>query len=125
MRESIKKKLLTLFLYTSFFDIQFLKGEIAKHFEIPESSISLTHKETVKNGDGNIELILLNLKIYEFDFVVRFLPRVQQPKEIEVPKVVKVEKKWWQINVPDTKVVIEKQMSSEKPTEYWVLTDIQ
>lgn len=125
MRESIKKKLLTLFLYTSFFDIQFLKGEVAKHFEIPESSISLNHKETVKKEDGTIDYVLFILKVYEFDFVVRFHARLQQPKEIEVPKVVKVEKKWWQINVPDTKVVIEKQMSSEKPTEYWVLTDIQ
>lgn len=125
MRETLKKKLASLFLYTTFIDILFLKKEIAKHFEIPESCLSLNHKETIKKEDGTIDHVIFILKIYDFDFLVRFESRIQQPKEIEVPKVVKVEKKWWQIGAPDTKVIIEKKISSDKPTEYWLVASIE
>ena len=63
------------------------------------------------------------LFILECEYVLRFDRRVDEPKEIEVPKVVNLPKKWWQ-NEPSKTIIKEKIMSSEKPTVRWLLSAI-
>lgn len=119
----LKSQLSLLFLHTTFSDISFLKGEIAKHLSINESNIFLREERTVVNDIGNVDYKLYTLKIFDNEFVVRFKHRVIEKQEIDVPRIVKnTEKKWWQFVEPDTKVVVEKKITEAK--EYWLLSAI-
>ena len=120
--EQLKNKLETLFLHTTFTTISFLKGEIAKHLDINESNITLREERSVTDDNGNVVYTLYTLKIFDYEFVLRFNRRVTEGKEIDVPRVVKNPHKWWQFNEPDTKVVVEKKVTA--PSEYWLLATI-
>jgi len=122
LAEQLKGKLSTLFLHTTFNSIGCLKEEIAKHMEISESEIKLTELEVKKDKDGNVTNVFFNLNFLDTDFTIRFDHRVKEAKVLNVPRVVKNDKKWWQINTPDTKVIVEQRQ--EKPKEYWVLSSI-
>ncbi len=116
-------KLSTCFLYTTYTRVSFLKGEVAKHLDISENNITLKEKSSVKGDNGEIIYSIYCLKIFDCEFELRFNHKVTEGKEIEVPRVVKNdEKKWWQVNVPDTKVVVEKKKTD--PSDYWVLASI-
>jgi len=116
-------KLSDYFLYTTYTNILFLKGEIGKHFDINECNITLKEKSNVKDDNDVIVYSIYCLKIFDYEFELRFNHKVTEGKEIEVPRVVKNdEKKWWQINEPDTKVVVEKKKTD--PSDYWVLASI-
>lgn len=122
LAEQLKGKLSTLFLHTTFNSIGFLKGEVAKHMEINESEIKLTELEVKKDSDGNVTNVFYNLSLLDTNFTIRFDHKVKEAKALNVPRVVKNDKKWWQINAPDTKVIVEQRQ--EKPKEYWVLSSI-
>lgn len=116
-------KLNNYFLHTTYTEILFLKGEIATHFDINECNITLKEKSSVKGDNEEIIYSIYCLKIFDCEFELRFNHKVIEGKEIEVPRVVKNnEKKWWQINAPDTKVVVEKKKTD--PSDYWVLVSI-
>lgn len=116
-------KLSDCFLYTTYTKIPFLKGEIAKHFDINECNITLKEKSSVKGDNDVIVYSIYCLKILDCEFELRFNHKVTEGKEIEVPRVVKNdEKKWWQVNVSDTKVIVEKKKTD--PSDYWVLASI-
>ena len=106
-----------LFLHTMFGNIDFLKGEVAKYFEIPESSISL-----IQEKDSTEENKTCILSIYDEKFYLNFVKRIDEPKEIDVPKVIKKPKKWYQTEA-ETAVVVEKKKT--KPYTYWVLNEIK
>lgn len=120
---SLLSKLSDCFLYTTYTNILFLKSEIANHFDINESNITLKEKSNLKDDNDVIVYSVYCLKIFDCEFELRFNHKVTEGKEIEVPRVVKNdEKKWWQINVPDTKVIVEKKKTD--PSDYWVLASI-
>jgi hypothetical protein len=122
LAEQLKGKLSTLFLHTTFNSIGFLKEEVAKHMEISDSEIKLTELEVKKDSEGNVTNAFYNLNLLGTDFTIRFDHKVKEAKVLNVPRVVKNDKKWWQINVPDTKVIVEQKR--EEPKEYWVLSSI-
>ena len=86
---------------------------------IDKKNKSFTYKALYKADNGKLLYSLYTLKVFEAEFVVRFNHVVKDSVEIEVPKVVRNEKKWWQFNEPDTKVIVEKQRT--EPKEYWLL----
>ena len=90
--------------------------------EISDSEIKLTELEVKKDSEGNVTNAFYNLCIFDTNFTIRFDHRVKEAKVLNVPRVVKNDKKWWQINVPDTKVIVEQK--KEEPKEYWVLSSI-
>ena len=90
--------------------------------EISESEIKLTELEVKKDSEGNVTNVFYNLNLLGTDFTIRFDHRIKEAKVLNVPRVVKNDKKWWQINVPDTKVIVEQK--KEEPKEYWVLSSI-
>lgn len=118
--ESLKKKLCTLFLYTAFTEPKFLAGEIAKHLDVDVSEVSLTKVNDVEEENYS----LYSLKVFGVEFVIRFNHKVEELKDRQVPKLVKAEKKWWQMGEPDTKVVIEAVKPKQKERDYWVVHSI-
>ena len=116
--ENLKKKLCTLFLYTTFTEPKFLVGNIAKQFDIDVSDVSLTQERNVEEGNYS----LYSLKMFDTEFVIRFNYKVEELKDRQIPKLVKTEKKWWQFGEPDTKVIMETVKAKER--RYWVLSSI-
>ena len=114
--DGMRTRLSMLFLNTMFGNVDFIKGEVAKHFEIPESSVALKHEKTTEDTD------VCTLFIYDDKFTLSFVKRVEEPKEINVPKVVKMPKKWYQ-REGETTVAVEKKQT--KPYVYWVLKNIE
>lgn len=123
--ENLKRRLKDCFLWVVLYNVNMLKREISKHFDIPENSVGLTLKESIKNENGEVEFNIYTLSLFDHTFNLRMHRNIEEPKEIEVPKVVKNEKKWYQFGEPDSKVIIEKKMSSNKPTEKWRITAIE
>ena len=120
--EQLKNKLEAYFLHTTFINVAFLKGEIAKHFNLVENNIMLKEEKNVTDDNGKLSYSLYTLRVFEAEFIVRFNHIVKDSVEIEVPKVVRGEKKWWQVNEPDAKVIVEKKRT--EPKEYWLLASI-
>ena len=118
--ENLKKKLCTLFLYTTFTEPKFLAGEIAKHLDIDARDVSLTQERNVEDEHYS----LYTLKIFGAEFVIRFNHKIEELKNRQVPKLVKAEKKWWQIGKPDTKVATETVEPKQKERNYWVVSSI-
>ena len=116
--ENLKKKLCTLFLHTTFTEPKFLVGNIAKQFDIDVSDVSLTKTETHDGYD------VYSLKLLNAEFAIIFNHKVEELKDRQVPKLVKTEKKWWQVGEPDTKVIIETVKPKAKERNYWVLSSI-
>lgn len=111
LRSSLQK----CFLHCMFNNPLFLKVEIVKHMEIPSDSVGLTEeKATDKEA-------FYSLQINDNKFRLRFEKRIDEPKEIDVPKVVYAEKKWYQAK-PNKEVVVEKVQT--RPMTYWILTSI-
>ena len=112
----IREKLSMLFLNTMFGNVNFIKGEVAKHFEIPEAAVAIKHEKTTEDTD------VCTLSIYDDKFTLTFVKGVEEPREIKVPKVVKMPKKWYQQEAKTT-VIVEKKQT--KPYVYWVLKNIE
>lgn len=112
----IREKLSMLFLNTMFGNVNFIKGEVAKHFEIPEATVAIKHEKTTEDTD------VCTLSIYDDKFTLTFIKGVEEPREIKVPKVVKLPKKWYQQEAKTT-VIVEKKQT--KPYVYWVLKKIE
>lgn len=112
----IREKLSMLFLNTMFGNVDFIKGEVAKHFEIPDGSVAMKHEKTTEDTD------VCTLSIYDDKFTLTFVKGVEEPKEIKVPKVVKMPKKWYQQEAKTT-VIVEKKQT--KPYVYWVLKKVE
>ena len=112
----IREKLSMLFLNTMFGNVNFIKGEVAKHFEIPEAAVAIKHEKTTEDTD------VCTLSIYDDKFTLTFVKGVEEPREIKVPKVVKMPKKWYQQEAKTT-VIVEKKQT--KPYVYWVLKKIE
>ena len=122
--ENLRNKIRSLFLWTALHKPEYIVGEISKHLEIPIDSIKLREEKNVTDDNGEVKYSNFTLLVYDVEFVLRFTRKVEQPKEIEVPKVVNKPKKWYQFGEPETEVVIEKQPSREKPRMYWVLSSV-
>ena len=113
----------TLFLNTIFYDPEFIKGEISKHFGVPVEDVKLTYERNTVDENGEELYKVYTLIIFENEFILRFDKRVEQPKTIKIPKVVNQPKKWWQ-SEPDKTVVVEEKATSDTPRIYWVLSSI-
>jgi hypothetical protein len=85
-------------------------------------NVSLAFDKAITNDKGEEISRLYNLVIYDTKIVLRFDKRLKKPKEVEVPKVVKQPKKWWQIEAKET-VITEKKLI-EDPNPYWVLNEM-
>lgn len=120
---NLRAKLCKLFLHCVFSNPEFIKNEISKHLEVPIGDVVLRYERNRTDEQGNEIARYFTLFLYDVEFVLRYDKRVEEPKEIEVPKVVNKPKKWWQLE-PGTMVVIEKKKSSETPTFHWVLNAI-
>jgi hypothetical protein len=112
----IREKLSMFFLNTMFGNVDFIKGEVAKHFDIPETCVAIKHEKTTEDTD------VCTLSIYDDKFTLTFVKGVEEPREIKVPKVVKMPKKWYQQEAKTT-VIVEKKQT--KPYVYWVLKKVE
>ena len=121
--ENLRIKLCKLFLHCVFSNPEFISGEIEKHLEIPEGGVKLRYERNHTDEQGNEVSRYYTLFVYGVELILRYDKRIEEPREIEVPKVVNKPKKWWQ-REPDTMVVIEKKKSSETPKFHWVLNAI-
>ena len=122
--DGVRNKIRNLFLWSAVNKPDYIVGKISEHLEIPIDSIKLREERSVKGDDGEVAYSIYTLLVYDSEFILRFTRKVEQPKEIEVPKVVNKPKKWYQ-RTPETEVVIEKQPSREKPRMYWVLSSVE
>ena len=125
MRENLREKLCKLFLHTFISKPQLIRWQILKHLEVPEENVVLREERNVTDDDGNVLYSLFTLLIFEYEYILRFDKRVEQPKDIDVPKVVKTDKKWWEFRKPNHEVVIEKKPSIERPLTHWLLSSIE
>ena len=121
---SICEKLRKLFLYCTFINPDFIKGQISKHLEIPIEKVKLTCESSPTDDEGKETYRQYRLCIYGTEFVLLFDRKVDEPKEIDVPKIVKAPKKWWKKSA-DTTIIVEKKQTSKTPIEYWVLNMIE
>ena len=112
----MRARLSMLFLNTMFGNVDFIKGEVAKHFEIPEGSVAIKHEKATEDTD------VCTLSIYDDKFTLTFVKGVEEPREIKVPKVVKMPRKWYQQEAKTT-VIVEKKQT--KPYVYWVLKKVE
>lgn len=122
VKGNLKERLEMLFLHTMFGNVDFLKGEIAKHFDILESNILLKTDKVVSDGENNELSRICNLSILDNKFSLRFDKKIDPPKKIKVPKVVKLPRKWYQSEASTSVIVEEKET---KPYAYWVLISIK
>jgi len=120
-RKFLATKLSDFFLYTVFTKPELIRGKVAKHLELPDTSVSLG-KSIVSENEITIPLILTPTDCKQ-EFALTFKRRIDEPKEIEIPKVVKKEKKWWQFGEPESEVIVEKK--TVKQTTYWILNSIK
>ena len=101
----IREKLSMLFLNTMFGNVNFIKGEVAKHFEIPEGSVAIKHEKTTEDTD------VCTLLIYDDKFTLTFVKGLEEPKEIKVPI-------WYPYEVKT-------ESKKTEPKVYWVLKKIE
>lgn len=117
-KDNMRDKLCKLFLHSFFTQPNFLKGQVIKHLEIPDENVVLEKKSEDEN------FVVFNLSLFDYNYLVTFKKRIEEPKEIEVPKIVLKPKKWYQ-RTPEQMVVVEKQPSSDKPLNHWLLVKIE
>ena len=122
LTEAIKERLCTLFLHCIFINPEFIKGEISKHLEIPKEDVSLSVENVETDENGNEVCKVYKLGIFGVELKLRYIKRVEEPREIEVPKIVKLPRKWYEYE-PETMVVTEKKKI--KQTFHWVLDSIE
>ncbi len=123
--DNLHSKLSKLFLHTIFVNPSFLRGEISNHLEIPIEDISLGEETIVEDENKEVVSSVFSLAVFDSKFKLRFDKKVEQPKEIEVPKIVKKPRKWYQIGEPESMVIVEKKLSSKNPLTHWVLNSIE
>ena len=119
--ESICERLSTLFLHCVFTNPEFIKDEVSKHLHTSIDKVKFELLDTIINENGEELSKHYRLCVFGTDITLIFDKKVEEPKEIEVPKVVNKPKKWWEVVGPDTMVVVEKKKTSDKPTIRWVL----
>ena len=107
-----------LFLHCVFSNPIFLKGEIAKNMDLPMEDVELKHEKTDESYS------IYTLLLCGSAFTLRFDKKIEEPREIDVPKVVYAPKKWYQSH-PQRTVVVEKRKTSEKPITRWILNLIE
>jgi hypothetical protein len=112
-----------LFLYCVFTSPEHICADIVNHLAINEENIKLIYERNKVDEEGVEVCKYYTLLLFDCEYVLRFDRRVDKPKEIEVPKVVNLPKKWWQ-KEPNKTIIKEKVMSSEKPTVRWLLSSI-
>ena len=112
-----------LFLYCVFTSPENIYKDIVKHLLIDEENIKLRYEHNKVDEEGVEICKYYTLFIFDCEYVLTFNRRVDEPKELEVPKVVNLPKKWWQ-KEPSKTIIKEKIMSSEKPTVRWILSSI-
>lgn len=118
------KKIQELFLYCVFNNPEYLKGEIAKHLEIPEEDIQITKEKERIDENENPIYALYTLVVEGKKYTTRFDKKVRNVEKVKVPKLVKKEKKWWQSKDDDElEVVVEEKETKEM--QYWVLSRIE
>lgn len=118
----LRDKIKTYFLFTTFVNPKFLKGELSKHLEVAEDTIVLNESDRVLNDQGDVACLIFNLTIFGCNYVLRFNRKITPSREVQVPRIVKNEHKWYQVDQPDTKLVVETKKTAEM--EYWVLSAI-
>jgi hypothetical protein len=123
LADGIRNKIRNLFLWSAVNKPDYIVGKISEYLEIPIDSIKLREERSVKGDDGEIAYSMYTLLVYDSEFILRFTRKVEEPKEIEVPKVVNKPKKWYQ-RTPDTMVITEKKPSSDKPLIHWLIAAI-
>ena len=117
-------KLNSCFHYCTFINPEYLKGEIAKHLEIPEENIRLTKVREETDDNGNVRFAIYSLEVDKESFTIRFDKKTREVETIQVPKVVKKPKKWYQTE-DELAVVVEEKKSAAKPMDYWLLSNIE
>lgn len=121
--DHLRTKLKTLFLHCVFNTPDFIIGEVSKHFELPIENVKLRESKVDKDENDNVTCVHYTLFMFEHEFVLSFCKKVEEPKIIDVPKVVYKPKKWWQLN-PSKTIIVEKKKTSEKPFIRWILNEI-
>lgn len=101
----MRARLSMLFLNTMFGNVNFIKGEVAKHFEIPEATVAIKHEKTTEDTD------VCTLSIYDDKFTLTFVKGIEEPKEIKVPI-------WYPYEVKT-------ESKKTEPKVYWVLKKIE
>lgn len=119
--ETIKDKLSMLFLHCVFSNPEFIKGEISKHLELPKNKIGLNLEKTTTDENNEEVYRVYRLNVYDEEFLLRYDRKVEKPREIKVPKVVTLPKKWYQ-SEPSTRIVVEPKQT--KQSVHWVLNMI-
>jgi hypothetical protein len=122
--DGLKTKLKKLFLHCVFHDPELIRGEIIKHLEIPSESIGLQCERTVGNSDSEEQYKIYTLLLFGSEFMLHFKRRIEQPREINIPKVVLQPKKWYQARAKKI-VVIEKKRTSDRPLVNWILSSVE
>ena len=120
-RNLLHQKICTLFLNTVFISPTFIRGEVVKHLELPNDCVQLGQPN--ETDEAITMPLAITLDENKEEFMLVFSKRVEKPKEIETPKLVKQKHKWWQVGEHDTKVIVEKRMTKERP--YFLLTSIK
>jgi hypothetical protein len=121
--ENFRDNLHRLFLYCIFTNPEYICKDISKYFGIEESNIRIRYERNKTNDEGVEICKHYVLFIFDCEYVLTFLKRVDEPREIEVQKVVNQPKKWWQ-KEPTKTIVKEKIIANEKPTVRWLLSAI-
>jgi len=123
--ESFRDNMQRLFLYCVFTNPEHIRADIGKHFSIDEEKINLRCERTKTNDKGEEIKKYYFLHIFDGEYLLVFAKRVYKPKEVEIPKVVYLPKKWWQFK-PSKKVVMEKKtLSNGVLNERWILKTIE
>lgn len=112
-----------LFLHCIFTNPEHIRGEIIKHLGISDDNITLRCERTETNAEGEEISKHYTLLAYGNEYVLRFDKRVDEQKEIEIPKVVNLPKKWWQLE-PKKTVVVEKKTINERRAIRWILSRV-
>ena len=123
MKNDLRIKLRKLFLHCVFITPEQLNAEFIEHLDIPKENFSLYPERSITDDDGSVLSKLYSLRVYNIKFSLKYDARLIEPKEIEVPKIIKKPRKWWQLT-PKTEVVVEKKKSYFKPTTHWILNAI-
>ena len=120
-RNHLHKKLCKLFLFTKFIQPNFIRGEIVKHLELSDENVEVGKVQTEENSLSMP--IKVTFEDNKQEFLFTFSKRVEEPKEIDVPKIVNRERKWYEFGDPKKEVIVEKKMTKQQ--DYWLLTSIK
>ena len=121
--DSLRARLCKLFLHCVFTNPEFIVGSIKKHLEATSDDVALRYERSTTDEQGNELAKYYTIFLYGNEFILRYDKRVEEPKEIDVPKVVNKPKKWWKREY-ETMAIVERKKSSKTPILHWVLNCI-